>query len=185
MNHQDHVKLIRDGIPNKGGKWADLGSGQGAFTLALAEVIGEDGMIVSVDQDNNALRRQAKHMQRHYSSNKTQYISADFTQPLHLPKLDGIIMANSLHFISDKLPVLKRIATYLKPKGRLIIVEYNTDRGNRWVPYPLTYSGWEQLAEKASFVTTQLLMTRPSRFLGEFFSAVSILPSFNESSSNP
>jgi len=79
-----------------------------------------------------------------------------------------------LHFIRDKLPLLERLITYLKPKGRLIIVEYNTRKANRWVPYPLTYDDWEQLALQAGFASTQLLKTRPSSFLGEFFSAVSI-----------
>ena len=35
MNHRDHVNLLRRGVPEPGGVWADLGSGAGAFTLAL------------------------------------------------------------------------------------------------------------------------------------------------------
>jgi len=38
MDHKDHVNLLRNGITNAGGVWADFGSGQGAFTLALAEL---------------------------------------------------------------------------------------------------------------------------------------------------
>jgi ubiquinone/menaquinone biosynthesis C-methylase UbiE len=176
MNHQDHVNLIKKGIPGAGGVWADFGSGQGAFTQALAEVIGNQGFIYSVDKDNSALRRQVTRMQTAFPAVKTRYIPADFTQPLDLPELDGILMANSLHFIADKLPVLTRIMTYLKPQGRLILVEYNTDKGNRWVPYPLTYSRWEKLAQQAGFASTECLVIRPSSFLGEFFSAVSITP---------
>jgi len=37
MQHQDHVQLIHAGIPAQGGVRADLGSGSGAFTLALAD----------------------------------------------------------------------------------------------------------------------------------------------------
>lgn len=176
MNHQDHVALIKDGILEAGGVWADLGSGTGAFTLALAERLGHDGFIYSVDRDNGALRRQVKQMERHYNGTKVKYIPADFTQSLDLPSLDGIVMANSLHFVVDKLPVLKRILGYLKPEGRLIIVEYNIDKGNRWVPHPLTYETWKTLAADAGFAETHLLKTRPSSFLGEFFSAVSIAP---------
>ncbi len=176
MNHQDHVQLITKGIPTEGGVWADLGSGTGAFTLALAEVLGHDGFIYSVDNDNGALRNQVKAMQKHYKGTKVKYMPADFTQPLKLPPLDGILMANSLHFVFDKLPVIERIRQYLKPEGRLIIVEYNTNNGNRWVPHPLTYSAWENLAQQAGFAETELLMTRPSSFLDEFFSAVSITP---------
>jgi precorrin-6B methylase 2 len=39
-----------------GGTWADLGSGGGAFTLALADLIGPQGVIYSMDRDRYALQ---------------------------------------------------------------------------------------------------------------------------------
>ncbi len=51
MIHEDHVNLLRKGILEPGGVWADLGSGAGAFTLALADLIGSTGEIYSVDKD--------------------------------------------------------------------------------------------------------------------------------------
>jgi len=56
MDHADHLNLIRKGVPNKGGIWAEFGSGRGAFTMALAELIGLNGEIFSVDKDRRALR---------------------------------------------------------------------------------------------------------------------------------
>ena len=40
MNHTDHVNLLREGISEPGGVWAEFGSGSGAFTMALAELLG-------------------------------------------------------------------------------------------------------------------------------------------------
>ena len=57
-----------------------------------------------------------------------------------LPPLDGIVAANALHFQQDQSPVLSLFFTYLKPTGRMILVEYNIDKGNYAVPYPLPYS---------------------------------------------
>ena len=54
-------------------------------------------------------------------------------------------MANSLHFVADKAPVLSRLIRLLKPGGRLIVVEYNTSRGNSAVPYPLDEHGFLEL----------------------------------------
>ena len=81
-------------------------------------------------------------------------------------------MANALHFVRKKDPVLQLVRSYLRPGGRLILVEYNADRGNSWVPYPLSYTTWEALARQNGFTSTQLLEKRPSRFLGEIYSAV-------------
>ncbi len=174
MNHTDHVHLLRKGIPEMGGVWADLGSGSGAFTLALAELLGPTGRIYSVDKNSSVLRQQEQAIHQFSPTMNVTYITADFTRSLDLPQLDGIVMANSLHFVRKKDDVLQRVASYLRPAGRLIIVEYNADRGNMWVPYPFTYENWETLASKNGFVETRLLESRPSQFLNGMYSAVSL-----------
>jgi ubiquinone/menaquinone biosynthesis C-methylase UbiE len=174
MNHQDHVNLLRKGIPTQGGTWADLGSGTGAFTLALADLIGAQGYIYSVDKDRGALRAQQRNMQAAFPAARVEYIAADFTQPLNLPALDGIVMANSLHYVRRKEPVVELVRSYLRPGGRLLLVEYDADHGNMWVPYPLSYTTWEQLARQLGFVETTLLARVPSRFLGAMYSAMSV-----------
>ncbi|HSJ56716.1 MAG TPA: class I SAM-dependent methyltransferase [Anaerolineae bacterium] len=184
MDHQDHVNLLRDGVPTPGGVWADLGSGTGAFTLALAQLINpavpqSSGLcpleIYSIDRDAGALRTQKKRMSIHFPHLTVHYLTADFTRPLDLPPLDGIVMANSLHFVRDKDPVLHLLRGYLRPGGRLLIVEYDTDRGNAWVPHPISYETWSTLAARAGLVGTRLLHIRPSRFLGRIYSALSLV----------
>ena len=129
MNHHDHVALLTNGIATPGGIWADLGAGDGAFTLALAELIGATGTIYAVDRDEGALHRLARAMQQRFPDVTLHTQHGDFTRPLQLPALDGIVMANSLHFIHHKTETLARIRDYLRPGGRLLMVEYNSDRG--------------------------------------------------------
>jgi ubiquinone/menaquinone biosynthesis C-methylase UbiE len=174
VEHADHVGLLRDGIPGPGGVWADLGSGTGAFTLALADLLGPGGQIYSVDRNRAAVKRQEQRMRVRFPKTAVIYAVADFTERLNLPPLDGVVMANSLHFLPDKAPTLQLVRSYLRSSGRLILVEYDTDRGNPWVPYPLSYRTWEKLAGRNGFVSTALLRTRPSRFLGQIYSALSI-----------
>ncbi len=174
MNHADHVALLRPGGVVPGGVWADLGSGTGAFTLALAELLGPGGVIVSVDRDQAALREQAAALRQRFPAVAVQPRAADFTRPLAgLPALDGIVMANALHFVRDQAAVVSLCAGYLKPGGQFILVEYNAEAGNHWVPYPLSYPRWEKLARQCGFAATRLLATRPSRFLREIYSALS------------
>jgi len=172
MKHQDHVNLIKKGI-DTGGIWADLGSGRGAFTLALADCLGIDSHIYSVDTDRRALKVQETRLGAEFPQNEVTFKQGDFTGKLDLPPLDGVIMANSLHFVQDKLTVIKQVRAMLKADGRLIMVEYDTAQGNYAVPYPITFSTWTRIADNAGFTKTELLATRPSRFLGQFFSAVS------------
>jgi SAM-dependent methyltransferase len=159
-----------------GSEWGELGSGEGAFTLALAELLGPDGVIYSVDRDASAIERQRRIVDSTYPGRRFIYQPTDFTQPLDLPPLDGVLMANSLHFVGRKQPVLEAIRGYLKPGGRLVLAEYNGDRGNPWVPHPLSYGSWERLAAECGFVGTRRIGSVPSRFFGEIYSAVSFRP---------
>lgn len=173
MDHGDHVRLLRPGIAQPGGVWADLGAGNGAFTLALAELLGAGATIHAVDRDRRALDQLARSVRAGYPAVDVHLLVADFTQALPLPPLDGIVMANSLHFVEAKDAVLAQVRGYLRTGGRLIVVEYNTDRGNRWVPFPFSFATWQTLARQAGFARTELLATRPSSFLGEFYAAAS------------
>ena len=164
MQREELVALIEGGVGEAGGRWADLGAGEGAFTLALADLLGVDAHIVAVDKDPRALRAIGHGIETRVG---------DFTKPLDLRDLDGIVMANSLHYVRDTQPVLESVRAMLRPGGRLIVVEYGADRGNPWVPYPFTYARWETMAARAGFRNTRLLKTIPSRWLGSMYSAVS------------
>src|SRR5439155_2442269 len=134
--------------------------------------IGPTGHIYTIDKDQRALKDQEKAMRTNFPTTTVEYRNADFTQRLDLPKLDGIIMANSLHYVRHKDLILQLIRSYLRPGGRFILVEYNTDRGNMWVPYLLTYRTWEMLAHQNGFTTIHLLSTVPSRYFGVIYSYV-------------
>ncbi len=172
MDHTDHVNLLRNGV-TPGGVWADFGSGTGAFTLALAELIGPSGVLHSIERDEYAVRQQQRAFHARFPERRVHYHVADFTHPIDLPPLNGLVIANGLHFYHDPLPIMRTLLAYLKPDGRFIVIEYNATQGNSAVPYPLAFDQWEQLAATAGLTHTRLLATRPSRFLKEIYSAVS------------
>jgi ubiquinone/menaquinone biosynthesis C-methylase UbiE len=176
MDHADHVALLRAGVEPPGpdgSTWADLGSGSGAFTLALADLLGPRGRIVSVDRDAGAVREQARAMAERFPATDLQQFVADFTTDIRLPPLDGLVMANSLHFGRDHRAIARHVARMLRPGGRFILVEYDADRGNPWVPYPLSFDTWRTVAPTAGLSEPALLHRVPSRFLGAIYSALS------------
>ncbi len=116
--------------------------------------MGPDAQITAIDKDARALRD---------LEGRFEVVVADFTRPLDLNGLDGVLMANSLHFVRDKQPVLEAVRRMIRPGGRLVIVEYGADRGNPWVPYPLTYPRWETMAARAGFKNTRLSPRRAWR----------------------
>ncbi len=172
MNHQDHVNLLRGAVPASAGPWADLGSGDGAFTLALRDLLGPETEIFSVERDEARLDQQQRNFLVRFPQSNIHFIHADFTQPIDLPPLTGLLMANALHFYLDKERLLRRLRDYVADKGRLVVVEYDVDKGNVWVPYPFSFETFRALATRAGYRAPQLLATVPSRFLRRMYSAV-------------
>ena len=173
MDHKDHVNLLKPADLPFGGIWADFGAGSGAFTLALREVVGPHAEIYAVDKDRRSFNQLEKaHREEFGTSQNVHPVQADFTGALSLPPLDGIVMANSLHYYKDKEKVLKHVRSFLKMNGALLLVEYNVDSGNLWVPHPLSFETYRALAPRAGLTEPRLLETAPSRFLKEFYSAL-------------
>ncbi len=177
MNHADHVRLIAGGIPDPGGVWADLGSGNGAFTLALRDIAGPDCRIYAIDTNPGVLRGLIDQIGSIFPDTNLIVQTADMTGPLDLPPLDGIIAANALHFVEQRKQtgVLREWRSLLKPEGRVIIVEYDVDEGNRWVPHPISFRSLQRMASNAGYHPPRQIGTRGSHFLERIYAAI-LLP---------
>ena len=176
MDHDDHVALIRAGVSGAGTNWLELGSGAGAFTMALADVLGPGGEIEAVDRDGWALRTAVAAVGRRIPGVEVVPVEGDFTLDLPHGPFDGVLAANSLHFVADRQWVLAAIRIALRPGGRLVVVEYDADSGNEWVPHPFSFERWRTEATAAGFTDVTLLHRVPSRFLGAIYGAVATAP---------
>ena len=141
-------------------RWADLGCGRGTFTKALADLLGEGSSLFAIDTDEAALRT----LPHSFGGVKIETERADFVQDAWPDQLDGILMANSLHFVADQKVFMDRLRQHLKPNGKLILVEYDTDQANPWVPYPRTFAGWQALLLEAGFRQVSEIARRTSRY---------------------
>ena len=183
MDHRDHVALLRPGVAAApGATWADLGAGTGAFTLALADLLGPGATIIAVDRDGAALRSAVDAVARSFPAVTVRPLVADLGRLAEdggLPALDGIVAANSLHFVTRdrQAPVIAGLAAALRPGSPFVVVEYDADRGNRWVPEPFSSRSWPALAMAAGLVRPRELARVPSRFLGAIYSAAAERPS--------
>ena len=176
MDHRDHVDLIRAGVAGTGRRWLELGAGEGAFTLALADLLGPGAGILALDRDAGSLRRLADELARRFPDRDVRVRVGDFRDPLPEGPFDGVLAANSLHFVTDPVDVLRRVAATISPGGRLIVVEYDADRGNPWVPHPFSSRRFAALAAAAGFSGVREIGRVPSRFLGAIYAAVAEPP---------
>jgi SAM-dependent methyltransferase len=185
MDHADHVALLRPAVTAAGGTWADIGAGSGAFTLALADLLGPGARIVAVDRDADALRANVEAVRDRFPATGLTTLVADLQGPLDLPPLDGLVAANSLHYVprDRQVATIRSLAQHLRPGAPFVVVEYDADRGNPWVPHPFSSRAWADLAATAGLEETALVGRVPSRFLGAIYSALSRRPSATTSRS--
>ena len=173
MTPDETLELLAPAITTRGGVWADLGSGDGTFTRALAELLGPASQIYAVDRDQNALA--ALERWAAASQSKIIPIVGDFSLPFDPPRsalLDGLLFANSLHYIRDAKGVLTRLIAWLKPNGRVVFVEYDRRTSNPWVPYPIPAADLPALTSAAGLSAPSVVGTRPSIYQGELYVAV-------------
>lgn len=169
-------QLLAPAISQAQGTWADLGCGDGVFTYLLCAGLAPGSQLYAVDRDAGALRQLTRNLAArcpHISLYPTQ---ADFTQRLDLPLLDGMVLANALHFVQEKEAVLEQLAALLKPGAQLIVIEYNTNRGNYAVPYPLDEDAFLRLAASVGLHKGQIVTRAPSTFLGEMYTGLAWRP---------
>lgn len=175
MDVDDAASLIRDAVGNGSGVWADLGAGTGTFTRALARVLDAGSTIYAVDDDARAVA--ALRAWAAKTTTRIIAVKADFRQPLDLPGLgaallDGMLLANALHFVPDAERVLTQLAQQVRVGGRVVVVEYDRRAPGPWVPYPIHASRWPHLAASAGLQDAAITATRPSAYSGVLYAGI-------------
>ncbi len=178
MKIDDAQALIAGAVPRRAGVWADLGAGDGTFTQALARLLEPGSRIYAVDRDRAAL---ASLENSRLHGVAVIAVEADLTRGVMLPgvvpaTLDGVLIANTLHFISQPATLLTEVTGWLRPGGTLVIIEYDGRRPNRWVPYPLPSTALPELVRSVGFAAPTITARRPSRYGGTLYVAVAERP---------
>lgn len=168
MTHREAIQFLEPAVAAGPFTWADLGAGSGVFTRAVATLLGPRGKIIAVDRSTEVLEISAP-----TGGAKIHLQQADFTRKMELPPLDGILMANALHFIRKQTGLLQGLTQQLNPGAAFLLVEYDNDWPNPWVPYPVSFQKFGELAEKAGLSQPEELHRRPSRYgQGMLYNAV-------------
>ncbi len=168
MNHNELLALIQNGIPNQNHDtetWAEFGAGRGNFTAALRDLLGEQAQIIAIDRDISSLH----HLERRFVGENLRTQHADFTNTIQLPFLDGILIANALHFVRGKhqAKILKQLVSYLKKGGIFVIVEYELQNYRPWIPHPVPFSRFEALAAEVGLADVGKIGFRQSPSQGD------------------
>ncbi|HYW05738.1 MAG TPA: class I SAM-dependent methyltransferase [Longimicrobium sp.] len=172
MRIEEAAALIGPAVPaTPGGRWADLGAGRGTFARALARLLGPGAEVYAVDRDRAAVAALAG-IGAPITALRGDFGDEAGWSSLALPPMDGILLANSLHYVpaAEQAGVLARLASGLRPGGRLVVVEYEGRAASPWVPYPVPFSRFATLLPLG--IVAIRVGERPSDFGGTMYAAL-------------
>jgi trans-aconitate methyltransferase len=139
--------------------WADLGAGAGLFTNALASKLAAGSKIYAVDKKPKLLNTEKQ------SKVEIEIVKADFvSEKMNIGKVDGILMANALHFVAEKMEFLSGLQSLFRNGGYFLIIEYDMSWSNPWVPYPIPFKSLHQLFSTLGYQLIDKIHEHPSKY---------------------
>ena len=106
---------------------ADIGAGAGAFSLPFAKAVAPSGKVYAVDVDQGLLDYIGQKAKKEHIEN-VQTVKGEFSDPkIPARDVDLAFFHDVLHHIENRQAYLKALATYIKPTGRIALIEMNRD----------------------------------------------------------
>jgi ubiquinone/menaquinone biosynthesis C-methylase UbiE len=121
------AKLLRALHLKPGQVVCDFGCGNGYYTVQLAKRVGPDGKVYAVDIQQEMLDLLAERASPRGLKNITPVLATPENPGLPAAIFDLVIMVDVYHELSQPAEVLAAVRASLKPKGRLVLVEFREE----------------------------------------------------------
>jgi ubiquinone/menaquinone biosynthesis C-methylase UbiE len=110
---------------------ADVGAGEGAFTIPIARAVAPNGRAVAVDISESALDKLRDRAGREDVKNVDIVIGGIDDPHLPIDQFDAVLIHNAYHEMTEHEAMLRHVRAALKQGGRFVIVEpmHESSRG--------------------------------------------------------
>ena len=107
---------------------ADIGSGSGTFSIPMAKAIAPNGILYAVDIDQKMLDYVAERAKKEGVTNVRTVLGVDDDPKLPVKDVDVAFFHRVLHMIEHRQTYLDDTAKYLKPDGRIVVIDKNPEQ---------------------------------------------------------
>jgi len=107
---------------------ADIGAGGGYFSLRFAEMVGKKGKVYALDTNPGFLEFIKNSVKEKKLNNVITNLATEDRLDLPEKSLDFIFMRNITHHISNRVKYFENLKKFLKPDGKIIIIEYKPSK---------------------------------------------------------
>lgn len=118
---------------------ADIGAGEGYYTVRLAQRVGERGRVLAQDIDAAALQRLGLRVERERLDNVSIKLGATDDPRLPADSFDRIFLVHMYHEVSEPYAFLWRLRPALREGGRVIVVDVDRATDKHGIPPALLF----------------------------------------------
>lgn len=118
---------------------ADLGAGEGYYTVRLAERVGAKGRVLAVDIDKGAIERLARRVEKERLDRVSVRLGTPEDPRLPEGSFDRIFMVHMYHEVSEPYAFLWNLRPGLKPGGSVIVVDVDRPTDRHGMPPALLF----------------------------------------------
>jgi ubiquinone/menaquinone biosynthesis C-methylase UbiE len=122
---------------------ADIGAGEGYYTVRLAERVGADGRVLAQDISRAALERLGRRVERERLENISIKLGEPADPQLPADSFDRIFMVHMYHEVTEPYAFLWHLWPALNAEGQIIVVESDTEIGRHGLPHTLLFCEFE------------------------------------------
>ncbi|HSF16684.1 MAG TPA: class I SAM-dependent methyltransferase [Vicinamibacteria bacterium] len=108
--------------------FADVGAGDGRFSLALAARVGHDGLVYATEVDRDDLREIRDRVARDQANNITVIEGSQRSTGLPDICCDGILLRRVYHHFQDPAAMRESLKRALKEDGLLLVIDFGEKR---------------------------------------------------------
>lgn len=118
---------------------ADIGAGNGYYTVRLAERVGTAGRVLAQDIDPEVLQRLGLRVERDRLDNVSIKLGAPDDPKLPETSFDRIFLVHMYHEVSEPYAFLWRLRPALRQNGRVIVVDTDRPTNRHGIPPALLF----------------------------------------------
>lgn len=124
---------------------ADIGAGEGYYTVRLAERVGPKGRVLAQDIDKGAIQRLGQRVERERLDNVSIKLGAAEDPRLPASSFDRVFMVHMYHEVTEPYAFLWNLRPALKPGGQVIVVDVDRPTDQHGIPPQLLFCEFDAL----------------------------------------
>lgn len=168
-NERDSVKEAQTVMDlaaiKKGMSVADIGAGEGYYTVRIAQRVGGEGRVLAQDIDSDAVRELGLRIERERLDNVSIKLGAEDDPRLPANSFDRIMLVHMYHEVSEPYAFLWRLRPALRPGGSVIVVDVDRSTDSHGIPPALLFCEFEAVGFRlAEFVRKPQMQGYYARF---------------------